>query len=110
MAEEDALQLDELETPLGRLTLVADSLGRLRLVGWIDGHERLTRALSGITGAVSTLRRVDHPSGLSYARSRAARPAPTPSEPGASGGPRPCAPLGLPEGPIPLGSWCPATG
>jgi methylated-DNA-[protein]-cysteine S-methyltransferase len=67
VAEEGDLQLDELETPLGRLTLVADSLGRLCLVGWIDGHERMTRALRGIAGPGSSLRRVEDPGGLSSA-------------------------------------------
>jgi methylated-DNA-[protein]-cysteine S-methyltransferase len=67
MAEPEQLQLDELETPLGRLTVVADAVGRLCLVGWIDGHERMTRALSRSAGPGSTLRRVTDPSGLSSA-------------------------------------------
>ena len=38
--EQQYLDVDELDTPLGRLTLVADAAGQLCLVGWIDGHER----------------------------------------------------------------------
>lgn len=61
------LDVDELDTPLGRLTLVADAGGQLCLVGWIEGHERMSRALRSLTGRASTLRRVSDPHGLSSA-------------------------------------------
>jgi len=64
----DELQLDELDSPIGRLTLVADAEGRLRLLGWHEGHERMERALSArSSGAKLALRRVDNPYGLSAA-------------------------------------------
>jgi hypothetical protein len=36
---------DEIDTPLGKLTLVVDGQGRLRLLGWHEGHERMGRGL-----------------------------------------------------------------
>ncbi|MEY4551515.1 MAG: hypothetical protein RL685_7710 [Pseudomonadota bacterium] len=52
----------------GRLTLAVDAAGQLCLLGWLDGHERMTRALRGLaSGATSTLRRVVDPGGLSSA-------------------------------------------
>ena len=36
---------DHLDTPVGRLTLVADEEGRLRAVGWLDGRVRMERKL-----------------------------------------------------------------
>jgi methylated-DNA-[protein]-cysteine S-methyltransferase len=65
--EPQPLAVDELDTPLGRLTLVADASGQLRLVGWLEGHERMARALQGLTSGGSTLRRVSDPCGLSSA-------------------------------------------
>jgi methylated-DNA-[protein]-cysteine S-methyltransferase len=66
--EPQALDVDEIDTPLGRLTLAVDAEGRLCLVGWLDGHERMTRALRGLAGgATNTLRRVVDPGGLSSA-------------------------------------------
>ncbi len=37
--------LDHVETPIGELALVADEDGRLRAVGWTDGHARMDRQL-----------------------------------------------------------------
>src|SRR3954469_2167361 len=62
------LQHDEFDSPLGRLTLVADAEGRLRLLGWLEGHERIERALATLTGGAKlAVRRVDNPHGLSAA-------------------------------------------
>lgn len=59
------LQQDEFDSTLGRLTLLADAEGRLRLLGWLEGHERIERALATSTGGAKlTLRRVDNPHGL----------------------------------------------
>ena len=59
------LQHDEFDSPLGRLTLVADAEGRLRLLGWLEGHERIERALATLTGGAKlAVRRVDNPHGL----------------------------------------------
>ena len=40
------LLIDHIETPIGRLAIVAAD-GRLRAVGWIDGHARMQRMLGG---------------------------------------------------------------
>jgi methylated-DNA-[protein]-cysteine S-methyltransferase len=40
------LLVDHIETPIGRLAIVAAD-GRLRAVGWIDGHARMQRTLGG---------------------------------------------------------------
>jgi methylated-DNA-[protein]-cysteine S-methyltransferase len=37
---------DSLETPIGRLAFVADDAGRLRSVGFTDGHPRMEEALA----------------------------------------------------------------
>src|SRR3569832_1729063 len=59
------LQHDEFDSPLGRLTLVADAAGHLRLLGWLEGHERIERALATLTsGTKPAVRRVDNPHGL----------------------------------------------
>jgi len=58
---------DEIETPLGRLTLLTDEQGRLRLLGWHEGHERMGRGLQAYAGAQGALQRVDNPHGLSAA-------------------------------------------
>jgi methylated-DNA-[protein]-cysteine S-methyltransferase len=39
------LLIDHLETPIGLLAIVADDEGRLRAVGWTDGHARMERQL-----------------------------------------------------------------
>ena len=59
------LQLDEFDSPLGRLTLIADAEGCLRLLGWLEGHERIERALATLTSGLElAVRRVDNPHGL----------------------------------------------
>ena len=52
---------DELETPLGRLALVADGDGKLHAVGWLEGHARMERLL------MAELPRKKNPGGLSAA-------------------------------------------
>jgi methylated-DNA-[protein]-cysteine S-methyltransferase len=39
------LLLDHLDTPIGRLALVADEQGRLRALGWTEEHDRMERQL-----------------------------------------------------------------
>ena len=39
------LLIDHLDSPIGRLTLVADERGRLRALGWYDERERLEAQL-----------------------------------------------------------------
>jgi methylated-DNA-[protein]-cysteine S-methyltransferase len=59
------LQHDEFDSPLGRLTLIADAEGRLRLLGWLEGHQRIERALATLTSGLElAVRRVDNPHGL----------------------------------------------
>jgi methylated-DNA-[protein]-cysteine S-methyltransferase len=47
MTREQTLRLDHLDTPLGRLAIVADQDGRLCAVGWVDAHARMARELGG---------------------------------------------------------------
>ncbi len=47
MSETLRLFIDHIDTPLGRLAVVADEGHRLRAVGWTDGHARMERQLSG---------------------------------------------------------------
>jgi methylated-DNA-[protein]-cysteine S-methyltransferase len=47
---EARLLFDQLETPVGRLGIVADEDGRLRAVGWTDGHVRMQRQLRTYAG------------------------------------------------------------
>jgi methylated-DNA-[protein]-cysteine S-methyltransferase len=46
----DRFLLDHLETPIGRLAIVADGEGRLRALGFTDGHSRMERQLAGYAG------------------------------------------------------------
>jgi methylated-DNA-[protein]-cysteine S-methyltransferase len=55
---------DEIETPLGRLVLVADERGGLLLVAWREQHEKLGRELAE---HVSRSTRVSNPHGASEA-------------------------------------------
>lgn len=50
MTETLRLRLDHLETPIGRLALVADEEGRLRALGFTDGHARMERQLGAYAG------------------------------------------------------------
>jgi methylated-DNA-[protein]-cysteine S-methyltransferase len=45
MSETIHLLLDHLETPIGRLALVADEAGRLRALGFTDDHARMEQHL-----------------------------------------------------------------
>ncbi len=45
----ERLLLDHIETPLGELALIADAAGRLRALGWTDGHARMQRKLAGVS-------------------------------------------------------------
>jgi methylated-DNA-[protein]-cysteine S-methyltransferase len=68
--EPDRLEYDEIDTPLGKLTLVADAEGRLRLVGWLEGHARTERALRAFAESSSDApQRAVDPHGLSSALS-----------------------------------------
>ncbi len=62
MSDSVRLLIDHIDTPLGRLALVADDGGRLRAVGWTDGHARMERHLHG-----HTLARSGNPGGLTAA-------------------------------------------
>ena len=57
--------LDHIATPIGGLALIADADGRLRALGWTDGHERMQRNLSVLQR--SDLTRASNPAGLSAA-------------------------------------------
>jgi methylated-DNA-[protein]-cysteine S-methyltransferase len=63
------LLLDELNTPIGRVALLADEEGRLRALGFTEGHARMERQLSlratvGATGAAPALVAAHDPGGL----------------------------------------------
>ena len=62
------LLLDHLETPLGRLALVADRQGCLRALGWYDDQARLERELQRLAGAPAVaLESAANPGGLGAA-------------------------------------------
>ncbi|MEO8213573.1 MAG: methylated-DNA--[protein]-cysteine S-methyltransferase [Myxococcales bacterium] len=66
------LLLDELDTPIGRLALLADEEGRLRVLGFMDGHARMERQLrlyaaAGAPPAVPALVPAHNPGGLTAA-------------------------------------------
>ena len=52
------LFLDRTNTPLGELIVVADQDGRLRLVGFTDGHPRIERELEA-HGSVKRSRAIE---------------------------------------------------
>ena len=58
------LLYDELDTPLGRLSLVADAAGQLRLLGWLEGHRRMENMLRACTTSSYALERRPNPHGL----------------------------------------------
>jgi len=63
----DAITLleDRLTTPIGVLSVVADERGRLRAVGFRDGHSRMERTLADAAdGSRTRLRRASDPGGL----------------------------------------------
>ena len=61
----ERLFLDHIATPIGELALIADAEGRLRALGWTDGHARMQRNLSLLQS--SDLTRASDPAGLSAA-------------------------------------------
>jgi methylated-DNA-[protein]-cysteine S-methyltransferase len=62
------LLLDHVETPIGRLAIVADDEGRLRAAGWTDGHSRMERLLRAHATAMSvSLVPAANPGGVSAA-------------------------------------------
>ncbi len=63
-----SLLLDHLETPIGRLALVADEDGRLRALGFVAGHPRMDRQLRlSSEGRESSLTPASNPGGLTAA-------------------------------------------
>jgi methylated-DNA-[protein]-cysteine S-methyltransferase len=50
MIDAHTLRVDHLETPIGRLALLADRRGRLCALGWTDGHSRMQRLLRNDAG------------------------------------------------------------
>lgn len=63
MSDTDHLLLDHIDTPLGRLALIADTEGRLHAVGWVEGHDRVARLLR------TPMKHARDPGGLSSALS-----------------------------------------
>jgi methylated-DNA-[protein]-cysteine S-methyltransferase len=62
------LLLDHVETPIGQLAIVADEEGRLRAVGFTDGHARMERHLRTPAGeGAPPLTRASNPAGLTAA-------------------------------------------
>jgi methylated-DNA-[protein]-cysteine S-methyltransferase len=62
------LRIDHLETPIGRLAIVADAEGRLRAAGFALGHARMDRLLRHIDGERAVaLEPVTNPGGLTAA-------------------------------------------
>lgn len=62
---------DELDTPLGKLVLIGEEDGGLRLVGWIEEHERVAPALRAYASDPRyDLRRTSNPGGASEALGR----------------------------------------
>ena len=57
-----SLLIDHLETPIGRLAIVADEDGRLHAAGFTEGHERMERLLRAFTRTPSA-----NPGGLTDA-------------------------------------------
>lgn len=50
MTEPVKLRIDHIDTPIGRIALVADELGRLCGVGFMDRDDRMARQLRGHAG------------------------------------------------------------
>jgi methylated-DNA-[protein]-cysteine S-methyltransferase len=68
MPEPLRLLLDHVATPIGELALVADEDGRLRAVGWTDGHARMDRQLRVYCGEQGfSLGPASNPGGLTVA-------------------------------------------
>jgi len=58
---------DEIDTPLGRLLIVAEESGALHLVGWLDAHERSEKSLLALANAGGAPRPAANPGGASAA-------------------------------------------
>lgn len=68
MLERPRLVIDHVDTPVGPLALVADEAGRLRALGWIDGHARMRDQLRAYSGQSSpSLTPTSNPGGLTAA-------------------------------------------
>ena len=65
------LLCDELATPIGKLVVITDESGALKLTGWVDDHPRLAPWLqSYTTDARYSVRRVSNPGGATEALRR----------------------------------------
>jgi methylated-DNA-[protein]-cysteine S-methyltransferase len=68
MTDSNLLLLDHIDTPIGRLALIADQRGRLRALGFTDGHDRMERQLQAhLTRQKTSLTPTSNPGGLSAA-------------------------------------------
>jgi methylated-DNA-[protein]-cysteine S-methyltransferase len=71
MADVLQLLMDQIDTPIGQLMIVADSEGNLRAVDWKDHEDRMQRLLQRHYGARGfKLESVSNPHGLSQAISQ----------------------------------------
>jgi len=67
MREDLPLFIDHLDTPIGRLAIVADDQGCLHDVGWLDTHDRMETQLARYAKRGLPLTPVKNPSGLTDA-------------------------------------------
>lgn len=68
MTDSLRLLIDHLDTPIGRLALIADVDGRLRAAGFTAGHERMGEQLRNYSrGGAPLLTPVSNPGGLTAA-------------------------------------------
>ena len=59
---------DELDTPLGRLIVITEETGALRMAGWLDTHDRASHQLAGYLDETRfVLRAAPNPGGASRA-------------------------------------------
>jgi methylated-DNA-[protein]-cysteine S-methyltransferase len=71
MNEKGRLLIDRFPSPVGEIALVADESGRLRAVGFCDGHKRMSEHLEmSAKSAGNTLCPESNPGGLSAALRR----------------------------------------
>lgn len=62
------LLIDHLETPIGRLAVVADEEGRLRATGFTEGHDRMEKQLRAWAGKQGcSIEPAQNPGGLTAA-------------------------------------------
>lgn len=70
MSEALQLLIDQIDTPIGRMSLVADRDGNLRAAEWVDDEEQMLRLLQRQYGKDAvTLEPARNPSGLTQALS-----------------------------------------